>query len=714
MKRKTIKRKPKAGKKPSSSKKDAPKVQINKKISDFYQDRDLSWLDFNFRVLNEALDPRTPLLERLRFIDIYRSNNDEFFMKRIGPLLTKLKNGDENYNEQYETREFYDLLLNKVNEHWSLLDECYRKDIIPSLEKNGIQLLKYKDLTPSEKRNLNSYFKTNIFPILTPLAVDSGHPFPFLSNMSKSIGVTLRLPRKHEKSFARVKIPNEIDQWVKVRTSNKSKFSFVSVEEIIINNLQLLFPGMVIENTMIFRITRSAATSDDEDEIDDKLEMVEEGLRERKFAPIVRFEYQQTSDLWNISFLIEQIDLPTYATSPIRNITRYTNFSKIIDLPLKHLKYSPFQANQLDIFQESTALDHPIFSHLKMQDVMVHFPYDSFNGTVEQFLKIASTDPQVMAIKMTLYRTDADGKLINILLNAAENKKQVAAIVELTARFDEEKNIQWANTLEDAGVHVSYGLTQLKTHAKLVLVVRKEAEGLKTYIHVSTGNFNSQTSKLYTDIGLFTCNEKLTNEAIEVFNYLTGRSLGGNYQNLLVAPFNMFEKFEKMIQREIDNAKKGKPAHIIAKMNSLHDKGVIKLLYKASQAGVHIQLIVRGFCCLRAGVKGLSENIQVYSLVGRLLEHSRIFYFSAGQDDPLKGEFFIGSADWMSRNLFDRVEVITPIYDDGLKRELWDILDITLRDNRHLWRLKADGTYVQLKERQKTFNAQQYFIDRPS
>lgn len=683
-----------------------------KTIQTYFNQRDITWLDFNFRVLNEALDKRTPLLERLRFIDIYRSNNDEFFMKRIGPLLTKIKNGEDSYNEQYDSKEFYDLLLGKVKEHWRLLDDCFNNNILPELASHGINLVSYKDLTPSEKRNLNSYFKKNIFPILTPLAVDSGHPFPFLSNMSKSIGVTLRQPRKSEKTFARVKIPNEIDQWIKVRSQTKSKFNFVNIEEIIINNLQLLFPGMIIESTMIFRITRNAATSEDGDEIDDKLEMVEEGLKERKFAPIVRFEYQPTPDLWNITFLIDQIELPTNATSPIQSIIRYTNFSKIIDLPLKDLKFRPFHPNHLEKFQENIPNDNPIFTHLKMQDLMVHFPYDSFSGSVEQFLKIASEDPHVMAIKMTLYRTDADGKLINILLNAAENKKQVAAIVELTARFDEEKNIQWANTLEDAGVHVSYGLTQLKTHAKLILIVRKEADGLKTYVNVSTGNFNSQTSKLYTDLSLFTANDKIATEAIEVFNYLTGRSLGGNYQHLLVAPFNMYQKFEKLIQREIDNAKKGRPAHIIAKMNSLQDEGIIKLLYKASQAGVHIQLIVRGFCCLRAGVKGLSENIQVFSLVGRLLEHSRIFYFSAGQEDPLKGDFYIGSADWMSRNLFDRVEVITPIHDSNLKDQLWEILNVTLKDTRHLWRLKADGNYVQLKDRQKPFNAQQYFIDK--
>lgn len=699
-------------KKKKTTQRPIKKAQKNIAIKNYYYQRDLSWLEFNFRVLNEALDKRTPLLERLRFIDIYRSNNDEFFMKRIGPLLTKLKNGDDSYSEEYDAREFYDILLNKVNEHWGLINNCFKNDIIPELANNGIHLLTYKDLTPSEKRNLNSYFKKNIFPILTPLAVDSGHPFPFLSNMSKSIGVTLRLPRKSEKSFARVKIPNKIDQWIKVSSQTKNRFNFISIEEVIVNNLQLLFPGMVIESTMIFRITRNAATNEDGDEIEDKLEMVEEGLRERKFAPIVRFEYQPTPDLWNITFLIDQIELPTYATSPIQSIIRYTNFSKIIDLPFRKLKYRPFQPNFYDIFYEKPILDNPIFSQIKSQDLMVHFPYDSFSGTVEQFLRIASEDPNVMAIKMTLYRTDADGKLINILLNAAENNKQVAAIVELTARFDEENNIQWANTLEDAGVHVSYGLNQLKTHAKLILVVRKEADGLKTYVNVSTGNFNSQTSKLYTDLSLFTSNDKIANDAIEVFNYLTGRSLGGHFQSLLVAPFNMYQSFEKLIEREIDNARKGRPAHIIAKMNSLQDEGIIKLLYKASQAGVHIQLIVRGFCCLRAGVKGLSENIQVFSLVGRLLEHTRIFYFSAGQDDPLKGEFFIGSADWMSRNLFDRVEVITPIQEDLLRRQLWEILDVTLRDNRHLWRMKADGSYGQLKDRNKPFNAQQYFIDK--
>lgn len=687
------------------------KVTKKKSETDYFHDRDESWLDFNYRVLNEAIDPRTPLLERLRFIDIYRSNTDEFYMKRMGPLLTKIKNNYENIDDKSELLDQYEKLNTIVQDHWKLLQNTFKNDIIPRLEKNEIYLSNYQKLTPSQKRNLNNYFRVNIFPILTPLAVDSGHPFPFLSNMSKSIGVTLRQPRKRDKSFARVKIPSEIDQWIKVRSQSSTKHIFVSIEDLIINNLQLLFPGMIIENTMIFRITRNATKSDDSYEPDDKLEMVEEGLRERKFAPICRFEYQLTNDLWNITFLMDQIELPTYATSPINSIIRYTSFSKIIDLPIKELKHKGFTPNLPPEFEDHSHVDNPIFTHLKMKDIMVHFPYDSFTGSVEQFLKIASEDPAVMAIKMTLYRTDADGKLIKILLNAAENKKQVAAIVELTARFDEENNIQWANTLEDAGVHVSYGLSKLKTHAKLILIVRREQEGLRTYVNVSTGNFNSQTSKLYTDISYFTSNPEISIEAIEVFNYLTGRSLGGKFNKLLVAPFNMYQKFEKLIQTEINNAKKGKPAHIIAKMNSLHDKGIINLLYKASQAGVTIQLIVRGFCCLKAGIKGISDNIQVFSLVGRLLEHSRIFYFADGKNDPFKGKFFIGSADWMHRNLFDRVEVITPIEDEDLKSNLWEILNMTLKDNRHLWVQKADGKYVQLKDKNRQFNSQQYFID---
>ncbi|MGB0455263.1 MAG: polyphosphate kinase 1 [Bacteriovoracaceae bacterium] len=698
----------------------APKKKVKKNLSapiasDIFYNRDVSWQQFNYRVLNEALDERTPLLERLRFIDIYRSNSDEFFMKRIGPLLMKMRSGVHEVNHNLAIQDLYKKLVKTSESNWKKIETCFEESIYPALLSEGISIERYEDLSPSEKRQLNTYFKANIFPILTPLAVDSGHPFPFLSNLSKSIGVCLNPPRrKKEKIFARVKIPTEFDQWIPLRPNKKYNYRFISLEDLIINNLSSLFPGMKIQSTMIFRVTRNAALSEDGDEPEDLLEMVEEGLKERKFAPIVRFEYLDNSDLWNLSFLMDELNLPTYATSPIFSFLRYTNFSKIIDTPIKSLKYPSFKPKHLTQFENLGEGEHQIFNYLKKRDILVHFPFESFKSSIELFLKTASNDPKVMAIKMTLYRTDTDGKLIEMLINAAENKKQVAVIIELKARFDEESNIKWAQKLEDAGIHVSYGLTHLKTHAKLIMVVRKEKDGVRTYVNIGTGNFNSQTSKLYTDLSFFTSKKMISNDAISVFNYLTGSSVGGKYENLLVAPFNMFTEFQKLIHNEIQHAKKGRPAHIICKMNSLEDPRTIKELYRASQAGVQIQLIVRGFCCLKAGVKGLSENIRVYSLVGRLLEHSRLYYFSDGKTDPLSGKFYIGSADWMSRNLFERVEVIAPITTKDLRKKLWEIFQYNLADNRHLWELRPNGQYKQRNERKasKIFNAQLNLLKR--
>ncbi len=658
--------------------------------------RDISWLDFNFRVLHEALDERTPLLERLRFMSIWRSNNDEFYMKRVGSLFKKRKEGTPGaYLSGHSAEELYGEMRKKVDHQQRLLDMAFETTLIPELEKEGIKLLKWVDLSDSEGKEVKEYFKRNIFPILTPLAVDSGHPFPFLSNLSKSVGVALRKPRTRSRQFARIKIPTMVPQWIALPKKRNYEFRFINLEEVIMANLDTLFAGMVIDASCIFRVTRNATINEEGDDAEDKMEWVEEGLRERKFAPVVRLEMVGKPDPWLVQFLMTELDLDQENLYAINTLPSYTNFGEIIDIKRRKLKYKRYTPKTPPQFDHKGNADYGLFQMIRKKDALVHYPYESFSSSVETFVKTAAEDPKVMAIKIILYRTDTDGRLIDALIQAAENKKQVACIIELKARFDEERNIQWAQKLEEAGIHVSYGLMELKTHAKMILVVRQDNDRIRSYVNIGTGNYNSQTSRLYTDYGLFTCRKEICDEVLEVFNYLTGRSQKKDYKEILVAPYTMFDQFIAMIKNEAANAKAGKPARIIAKMNQLEEPKIIEELYRASQAGVQIILYIRGFCSLRPGVTGVSENIKVYSLVGRLLEHSRIYYFQNAKKSPRQGLFYLGSADWMHRNLFDRVEVIAPIKPNDLKQELWEYLSLLEKDNRHLWELKSDGTYVQ-------------------
>lgn len=664
--------------------------------STHFFNRDLSWLEFNSRVLNEACDPRTPLLERLKYCDIFRSNNDEFFQKRISRLVESIEDNDGHISLDGQTSiESLEKIRLKVLDQVKTYATNFDQKIVPELSSHGIQLLKWDDITPLDKRQLLNYYRQNIFPILTPLAVDAGHPFPFLSNLSKSVGIKMRRPREKVFQFARVKIPWEIPQWVQLTPSKTHPFRFINIEELIINNLDLLFTGMIIESTTIFRVTRSANTLEERIVGDDLKEYVEEGLKERKFASIVRLQLEKNPDPWIVNYLREELDVLDLNIFEMPSLVSYSNLTALFDINKPLLKFKRQNPKDYDPFVEGAEGEIDIFSAIRKKDHLVHFPYESFQGTLEQFLKVASIDPKVRAIKIVLYRTDADGRIIRHLLNASENKKQVACLVELKARFDEEKNIHWAHVLEEHGIHVSYGLTKLKTHAKLIMVVRQDNDRLRTYSYIGTGNFNSNTSKLYTDYGLFTCKKTLTDEVIELFNFLTGRSLKQNYNKLLVAPFNMQRNFVEKISREIEAHKKFKNGLIIAKMNALEEPQIIEQLYKASNAGVKIILYVRGFCCLRPGVKGLSQNIKVFSLVGRLLEHSRVYYFRNGAKDPVDGEFFIGSADWMYRNLFNRIEVISPIDQKDLRQILWNDLQMLQLDNRHLWELDGKGQYIQ-------------------
>jgi polyphosphate kinase len=673
-----------------TSKKKTPEAELLLVPSPDFVLRDLSWLSFNSRVLHEAKDDRSPLLERLRFLTIFYSNLDEFFMKRVGNLKRHMTLGITLRNREGL---LWDQMLKDVRDQVSVLvkeaRDVFEKDIRRQLKNHGIEFLRWEDLKEEERAELHAYFRKQVFPVLTPLSVDPGHPFPFISNLSTSLGVALSYPERDEKLFARVKIPRMLPQWVK---TNSGGHRFISLLDLVRANIHELFPAMQILSVMPFRVTRDMEIERDEEDVEDILEMIEEELRQRRFASIVRVEYLKPGDPWILKFLQEELELAEsdFYDNPMP--LDYLSFQTVVDLNLTHLKYDPWVPRIPSPFLDETV---SVFNLIKAQDYLIHSPYESFGATVERMINEASVDPKVLAIKMTLYRTGDNSPFVKALVRAAEAGKQVVCLVELKARFDEERNIFWAQELEKAGVHVVYGIVGLKTHAKTALIVRQEPEGLKCYCHIGTGNYNASTARLYTDLGLMTSKESITSEVIELFNYLTGRSLRTQYNKLLVAPVNMFQRFQEMIEREKSNAAHGKPSHIIVKCNSLEERQISQSLYRASQSGVKIDLIVRGFCCLRPQVPGLSENIRVISVIGRFLEHSRIYYFRAGAADPVDGEFFIGSADWMHRNLHARVEAIVPIEDRALREKCWEILQVMLHDQRQAWDMKPNGEFVQ-------------------
>ncbi len=655
--------------------------------------RELSWLEFNARVLAQAMDDRTPLLERARFLAIFSSNLDEFFMKRVGGLKRQLAAGITSRTiDGMTVQQQLIAIRGRILEMASLQADCYVKVIRPQLAASGIFLLNWDDLTEADKAEAREYFRTNVFPVLTPLAVDPGHPFPFISNLSTSLGVALRHPDRDEKLFARIKVPEVLPAWVRLGSDSKGVFRFVSLLDLIRHNLGGLFPDMVELSVMTFRITRNADVERDEEDADDLLEMIEEEVRQRRFQRAVRLEYSRGGDPWMLQFLMQELQMTADDVYEMPVDIDFTDLGMIANLDVPRMKWEPFTPQVPPHLADEGA---DIFSVIRAGDLLVHHPYDSFTASVERFVRSAAADPKVLAIKMTVYRTSGDSPFISTLIRAAEAGKQVVCLVELKARFDEQQNIQWAQALEKAGVHVVYGIVGLKTHTKVALVVRQEADGLRCYAHIGTGNYNVQTARLYDDLGLLTCRTDLTDDLVELFHYLTGRSLQRQYRKLLVAPVNMKDRFLAMIQGEIDHKQAGRPAGIIAKMNALEEGDICEALYRASAAGVPVDLLVRGFCCLRPGVPGLSENIRVISTIGRFLEHSRIFYFRNGQADPLEGQYYIGSADWMYRNLLARVEVITPIEGRTLRERLWEILQVLLTDSLQAWDLQADGRYIQ-------------------
>jgi len=682
---------------------------------DIFLNREASWLEFNRRVLHEALDERTPLLERVSFLAIFNSNLDEFFQKRVGGLKRQISAGVTSLTPDGMTvKEQLAIIRELVLVDLQSQADCFENQIKPQLAANGIHLLSWDELTDTEKQFTDDYFENNLFPVLTPLAVDPGHPFPFISNLSTSLGVILRYPDSKDRSieidtteiqFARVKVPRILPRWVRLGTDT-GVHRFIHLEDMICQYLDRLFEGMIIEDAMPFRISRNADVERDDDDVEDLLELVEQELRERRFAKVIRLEVPANPNPKIVRFLMEELELEENDVYIMPAELDYTDLWPIHALGVAGGSSGAkliAQAWQPQIPVRLTDTDADIFSIIRAGDIFVHHPYESFASSVERFIAAAATDPKVVALKLTLYRTDKDSPFIPQLIRAAEEGKQVVCLVELSARFDEERNVQLAQKLEKAGVHVVYGLVGLKTHTKTALVVRQEAEGMRSYCHIGTGNYNSKTANLYTDLGFFTCKPHITGELTQVFHFLTGRSLKRDFNHLLIAPVNMRRRFYELIDREVTHIaawkqRGGDPNDpnrpcIIAKMNSLEDRGICRKLYEASQQGVKIDLNVRGFCCLMPGVPGLSENIKVISIIGRFLEHERIYRFH-NDNHP---EYFIGSADWMYRNLNNRVECITPIEEPALQKKLWQILTTLFSDHRQAWDMQPDGSYIQRK-----------------
>ncbi len=656
-----------------------------------FLNREIGWLKFNKRVLFQAKDERNPLLERLRFLNIFHSNLDEFFMKRVGGLQRQFYARVSTLSPDGLTaEEQLKILRPRVLELNEDIKDLFLQQLLPQLKAQQIYMCSWDELTESEKAWGRNFFRDRIFSVLTPMAVDPGHPFPLISNLTTSLAVSLQVPNEEDMLFARIKIPDFFPSWIRIPDTAPSLERFVSILELIRQHVDQLFPRMQIQKVMPFRVTRNADIETDTEGVEDLLELIEEEVKQRKFAEVVRLEHGPDPDPWLLEFLMDELDLTPDDIYEYPAPLEYKNLGALVNLNLPHLKFKPFNPVTLSQLVDESA---NIFNIVRANDILVHLPYESFSTSVERFIVTAAADPAVVAIKMTLYRTSEESPIVHSLIRAAEMGKQVVCLVELKARFDEERNIHWAQAMEKAGVHVVYGIVGLKTHAKLALVVRRERDEFRSYVHIGTGNYHSQTAKLYTDMGLFTARLELTQEVVEIFHYLTGRSLKMDYNHLLVAPINMKARFIEMIKQETENAKQGLPSGIVAKFNNLEEKSIIEALYEASQSGVPVQLIVRGFCCLRPQVPGLSENIRVISIVGQFLEHSRIFWFRSGKPTELEGRFFIGSADWMARNLLGRVEVVTPVDDRQAKEKIWEALQTMLNDRRMAWDMDGEGSY---------------------
>jgi polyphosphate kinase len=646
-------------------------------------DRDASWLDFNDRVLAEALDERTPLLERAKFLAIFTSNLDEFFMKRVAVLR-----GGEAEERSARFLELREKLLPMLKKQ----ADCFRRAIIPGLAEHGIFLRRWDDLTDAQRAEAAAYFDTHVSPALTPLVINPEHPFPFLSNLSTSLAFRLHDPEHGDQMIGRIKVPGGLKQWVPLSAGMESgNRLLVPLYEVIRGNISQLYSGMSISAMTLVRITRDAEVELVEDSEAEIRQRVQEQVRQRRYEPIVRLEFGPGADAGIRDTLWERFQLTPADVYELEEEVDYTTLFEIAGLPIPELRDPPWTPLVMPSLAEG------IFTAIQAGDVLVHHPYESFDASVESFISAAADDPDTVAIKMTAYRIGDDTPFVKSLIRAAEHGKQVACVMEIKARFDEERNLHWAAELERVGAHVTFGVSGLKTHAKTALVVRKESGGLRSYVHIGTGNYHVKTARLYEDFGLLTCNSQLTRDVVNLFHYLTGRAQAPACSTLLVAPSTMRPRLLELIDREVANRKEGKPARIVAKMNQLEDPQIIQALCDASSAGVPIDLIIRGFCCIRPGVPGRTENIRVRSIIGRFLEHSRIFHFANGSSTPADGDFLIGSADWMYRNLSKRIEVVTPVLAPAAKKKLWEVLDICRRDQRQAWTLDADGHYTQLR-----------------
>jgi polyphosphate kinase len=663
---------------------------------ELYINRELSLLEFQRRVLEEAEDPSNPLLERVKFLSIFSSNLDEFFMVRVGGLLKQVASGSQDVGIDGRSasaqlqliREQVCRLATESHRHW-------HGELRPALERAGISILEFADLTREQRKTADTYFLTHVFPVLTPLAFDGSRPFPHISNQSVNLAVVVK-EKGGEEHFARVKVPDTLPQLVAVTPASEaerlagitsSALAFVWLEQVIAANLGLLFPGLEIVEAHPFRMNRDAEVVIQELESDDLLETVKEAMRQRRFTSAVRLQVSSSMPQQIVDVLSSNIEVDPQQIYHIDNPIGFGRLGELYAVERPDLKDKPFASFMPPVFGPECHED--IFALIRREDILLHHPFDSFQPVIE-FLRQAARDPQVLAIKMTLYRVGRNSPIVAALLDAIARGKQVAVLVELKARFDEESNIEWAQTLEDAGVHVVYGLVGRKVHSKIALVVRQEGETIRRYLHLGTGNYNPATARLYTDLGLFTCNEEIAADATYFFNALTGYSARHEPHRLLVAPVNLKERLEELILREIKTHGSGGRGHLIFKMNALEDPRMIRLLYQASQAGVRIDLLVRGFCCLRPGMPGISENIRVTSIVGRFLEHSRIYYARNGGAE----EVYVGSADLMRRNLSHRVEIIFPITNPKLVVHLKHVLETYLADEAKARHLETSGLYV--------------------
>jgi polyphosphate kinase len=678
-------------------------VQVDLNDPQYYINRELSLLEFQGRVLEEAQDESNPLLERVKFLAFVGINLDEFFMVRVAGLKKQIAAGVKDLPPDGMTPAEQLASIRKIT--LSLMTEaqdCFQNDLLPQLDKAGVHILNYADLNQKQKENVDSYFNEVVFPVLTPMAFDPGHPFPHISNLSLNLAVLIRNERDH---FARIKVPGTLPRLVPIKRSSGSvrkdgtvphHHYFVWLEQVIAANLHILFPGLKIVEAHPFRVTRDADVMIQELEASDLLESIEQGVRQRRFGSVVRVSFNKEMPAHIRDILIENLQMDPNDVYTLEGPLGPSSLFSLYQIERFDLKDTSFVPTMPAPFQ-GESYDGNIFAAIRKKDILLHHPYDSFIPVVD-FLNSAAKDANVLAIKQTLYRVGRNSPVVKALMEARETGKQVAVLVELKARFDEESNIGWARALEREGVHVIYGLLGLKTHSKIALVVRKEGEHIRRYVHLATGNYNAITAQSYEDIGMFTCDEDIGADATDLFNYLTGYSSKGEYRKLLVAPINLRERMTALIDREIEHQRNGEQGHLIFKMNSLVDKRMIKALYNASMAGVKIDLIVRGMCGLRPGLEGISENIRVISVVGRFLEHSRIYYFrNAGQE-----EILLGSADLMPRNINNRVEVLFPVADPDVIRYLRDdVLAEYMKDNVKTRVMHPDGSYERIKRTAK-------------